>query len=55
MAMLQYTHMDRKSSIMLFLLVIATMISIYFLYQRSYVTKDFEIINDNLDIDQSNS
>lgn len=38
--------MDRKSLIMVIAMIIATIVSIYFLYQRSYVTKDFNIVDE---------
>ncbi len=56
MGMLQYPGMDRKSFIMILIIAIATLVSIYFLYQRSYNDKSFEIIDDNtLNLSQNNS
>ncbi len=45
--------MDKKSKILLVILLLLTAVSVYLTYERAFITKDFEIINEVQEEDTS--
>ncbi|MEI6659940.1 MAG: hypothetical protein WCK91_00775 [bacterium] len=47
--------MDKKTSVLIIIILVATTVSIFFLYRKSYITKDFEIEQQQSSLDSNNT